>query len=177
MPNQPRSDQPETPENALLAQLPAVDLRRLTEHLELVKLPAGHVLHERDQPMSHAYFPTDCVVSLRFAVDNGMSAQLAVVGQEGMIGMAIITGGHSSISQAVLPSAGHAYRLPASVLKSEFDRGGPLSELLLKSSASVITQMAEAAALSQCVSSAFASSGSFSDAASTYAGIPNVTSH
>lgn len=137
---------PSDPQNLLLAGLPPAELARLTGTLELVPLELGQVLYESGETMSHAYFPTDCVVSLLYVMQNGASAEIAIVGNEGMIGIALFMGGDSTMSRAIVQNAGHAYRLKAQVLKDEFHRGSALSRSLLMFSSALITQMVQTAA-------------------------------
>lgn len=140
------TDQHRPQQNALLAALPAAECERLAKDLELVPLTLGQALHESGETMSHAYFPIDCVVSLLYVMKNGESAEIAIVGNEGMIGVALFMGGESSMSRAIVQNAGHAYRLKAQVLKDEFHRGGALSRLLLMFASALITQMVQTAA-------------------------------
>lgn len=133
-------------QNALLAALSTEVCDRLSEDLELVPLTLGQVLHEAHETMSHAYFPVDCVVSLLYVMNNGESAEIAVVGNEGMIGIALFMGGESTMSRAIVQNAGHAYRLKAQVLKDEFEGGGALSRLLLMFASALIAQMVQTAA-------------------------------
>ena len=133
-------------QNALIAALSAVECKRLAKDLELVPLTLGQVLYESGQTMSHAYFPIDCIVSLLYVMKNGESAEIAVVGNEGMIGIALFMGGESTLSRAIVQNAGHAYRLKAQVLKDEFHSGGALSRVLLMFASALITQMVQTAA-------------------------------
>lgn len=133
-------------QNALLAALSTAVCDRLVNDLELVPLTLGQVLHESGETMSHAYFPIDCVVSLLYVMKNGESAEIAVVGYEGMVGIALFMGGESTRSRAIVQNAGHAYRLKAQVLKEEFFSGGALSRLLLMFASALITQMVQTAA-------------------------------
>ena len=133
-------------QNSLLAALSAAECARLENDLELVPLTLGQVLYDSGQTMSHAYFPIDCVVSLLYVMKNGESAEIAIVGNEGMIGIALFMGGESTQSRAIVQNAGHAYRLKAQVLKREFSTGGPLSRLLLMFASALITQMVQTAA-------------------------------
>ncbi|MEO8019099.1 MAG: Crp/Fnr family transcriptional regulator [Pseudomonadota bacterium] len=132
--------------NALLAALPSAERARISEHLELVPLELGQVLYEAGETMSHAYFPTDCVISLLYVMKNGESAEIAIVGNEGMIGISLFMGGDSTMSRAIVQNAGHAYRLNAQVLKHEFNRGNSLSRALLMFSSALIAQMVQTAA-------------------------------
>jgi CRP-like cAMP-binding protein len=132
--------------NALLAALPSAERARFSKELELVPLTLGQVLYESGQTMGHAYFPTDCVISLLYVMKNGESAEIAIVGNEGMIGIALFMGGDSTMSRAIVQNAGHAYRLKAQVLKSEFHRGEALSRSLLMFGSALIAQMVQTAA-------------------------------
>src|SRR5471032_2139138 len=133
-------------ENALLAALSAAERERLAKDLELVPLALGQVLYESGQTMSHAYFPLDCIVSLLYVMQNGESAEIAIVGNEGMIGVPLFMGGESTQSRAIVQNAGHAYRLKAQVLKDEFYSGGALQRILLMFASALITQMVQTAA-------------------------------
>lgn len=144
--NLPATEQHRPQQNALLAALPAAECERLVADLELVPLTLGQVLHESGQTMSHAYFPLDCIVSLLYVMQSGDSAEIAVVGNEGMIGIALFMGGESTMSRAIVQNAGHAYRLKAQVLKDEFHSGGAFSRLLLMFASALITQMVQTAA-------------------------------
>jgi CRP-like cAMP-binding protein len=140
------NDQRRPQQNALIAALSVAVCERLAHDLELVPLTLGQVLHESGETMSHAYFPIDCVVSLLYVMKNGESAEIAVVGNEGMIGIALFMGGESTMSRAIVQNAGYAYRLKAQVLKDEFLSGGALSRLLLMFASALITQMVQTAA-------------------------------
>ena len=141
-----RTDRHRPQQNALFASLPASECGRLAKDLELVPLELGQVLYESGEKMSHAYFPIDCVVSLLYVMKNGESAEIAIVGNEGMIGVALFMGGESTMSRAVVQNAGHAYRMKAQVLKDEFDSWGALSRVLLMFGSALITQMVQTAA-------------------------------
>jgi CRP-like cAMP-binding protein len=132
--------------NALLAALPSAERARFSDHLELVPLALGQVLYESGETMRHAYFPTDCVISLLYVMKNGESAEIAIVGNEGMIGLALFMGGDSTMSRAIVQNSGHAYRLRAQVLKDEFRRGSALTRSLLMFGSALITQMVQTAA-------------------------------
>jgi CRP-like cAMP-binding protein len=140
------ADQHRPQQNALIAGLSAAERERLAKDLERVPLTLGQVLYESGQTMSHAYFPIDCIVSLLYVMKNGESAEIAVVGNEGMIGIALFMGGESTLSRAIVQNAGDAYRLKAQVLKDEFHSGGALSRLLLMFASALITQMVQTAA-------------------------------
>ena len=117
--------------NDLLAALPEAHIERWLPHLELVEMPLGAVLYESGKLESHAYFPTSGIVSLLYVMKNGDSAEIAVVGNEGMVGVALFMGGNTTTSRAVVQAAGLGYRLKASHLTEAFDLGGPLAKLLL----------------------------------------------
>ena len=136
---------PNTPtQNDLLAALPAADYQRLLPDLELVPLPLGMAVYESGGKLDYVYFPTDCIVSLLYVLEYGASAEIAVVGHEGLVGVALFMGGESTSSRAVVQSAGFAYRLASKVLKKEFEYG-PLQHLLLRYTQALITQMAQTA--------------------------------
>jgi len=132
-------------QNHLLAALPAADCERLLPHLELVPMELGRALYESGSPQGFVYFPTTCIVSLLYVMEDGSSAEIAVVGNEGGVGIALFMGGESMPSRAVVQSAGYAYRLRASVLKTEFGQGGELQHLMLRYTQALITQMAQTA--------------------------------
>jgi CRP-like cAMP-binding protein len=131
--------------NRLLATLPAGDFARLEPHLELVALPLGWAVYESGAVQGYVYFPTSAIVSLLYLLENGASAEIAVVGNDGVVGIALFMGGETTPSRAVVQSAGEGYRLAARVLKQEFDRGGALQHMLLRYTQALITQMAQTA--------------------------------
>ncbi len=143
--NTSRSATPPPLQNQLLAALPPADYKRILPHLESVELPLGLALYEPGSRLSYVYFLTGGIVSLLYVMENGASAEIAITGCEGMVGISLFMGGESTPSRAVVQSAGHAYRLPASVLKKEFDSGGELQHLLLRFTQALITQMAQTA--------------------------------
>src|SRR5436190_2222151 len=132
-------------QNHLLAALPAAESERLSPQLELVPMPLGEALYESGGKLQHVYFPTTSIVSLLYVLENGASAEIAVVGNEGILGISLFMGGETTPSRAVVQSAGYAYRLKASLMKKEFERGGPLQYLLLRYTQALITQMAQTA--------------------------------
>ena len=132
-------------DNHLLAALPTEVQHRLLPHLELVPMPLGTVLYESGDTMRYAYFPIDCIVSLLYVMVDGASAEISVVGNEGLIGVALFMGGLSTPSRALVQSAGHAYRMPGQRLKDEFNRHAELMLLLLRYTQALITQMAQTA--------------------------------
>ena len=131
--------------NILLAALPTADYERLLPNLEFAPLPLGLSLYESGDKMSHVYFPTDGIVSILSAMENGACGEIAVTGNEGVVGISLFMGGESTLSRAVVQSAGHAYRLLAKFVKQEFERGGELQHLLLRFTQALITQMAQTA--------------------------------
>ena len=132
-------------QNHLLAALPAEEYARLLPHLEWIPLPLGHVLYEPGIQMRHVYFPTTSIVSLLYVMEDGASAEIAVVGNEGVVGVSLFMGGESTTSRGVVQSDGHAYRLNAQLLKDEFFRAGPMQRLLLRYTQALLTQMAQTA--------------------------------
>jgi CRP-like cAMP-binding protein len=132
-------------QNHLLTALPAAEYERLLPDLELVPLELGGALYESGSQQEYVYFPTASIVSLLYDMVDGSSAEIAVVGNEGAVGIALFMGGETTPSRAVVQSAGHGYRLKASLLKREFERGGPLQYLLLRYTQTLITQMAQTA--------------------------------
>ena len=132
-------------QNHLLAALSAGERDRLYPHLRLVPLPLGKVLYESGDVLGHVYFPTDSIVSLLYVLADGASAEISVVGNEGLIGVALFMGGETTPSRAIVQSAGHAYRLIGQLLKDEFHRNGELQLLLLRYTQALITQMAQTA--------------------------------
>ena len=132
-------------QNHLLAALSAPELERLEPHLELAPLPLGKVLYEPGSVLHHVYFPTDSIVSLLYVLEDGASAEIAVVGNEGIIGVALFMGGETTPSRAVVQSAGYGYRLKGQLLKQEFNRSGAMQHLLLRYTQALLTQMAQTA--------------------------------
>ncbi len=132
-------------QNHLLAALTQEIQERLIPHLERVTLPLGKVLYESGDALRHVYFPTDAIVSLLYVMEDGASAEISVVGNEGLIGVAVFMGGESTPSRAIVQSAGHAYRLPGQKLKDEFNRHGERLQLMLRYTQALITQMAQTA--------------------------------
>jgi CRP-like cAMP-binding protein len=131
--------------NHLLAGLSPEERNRLFPHLQYVAMPLGKVLYESGDLMHHVYFPVDCIVSLLYVMEDGQSAEISVVGNEGLIGIAVFMGGDTTPSRAIVQSAGHAYRLDGNRLKDEFHRNGGMQVLLLRYTQALITQMAQTA--------------------------------
>jgi CRP-like cAMP-binding protein len=132
-------------QNHLLAALPIKDFERILPKLKLVPMVLGDVLYESGSRLRNVYFPTTTIVSLLYMLADGASAEIAVVGNEGMIGVSLFMGGETTTNRAVVQSAGHAYRLPSQVLKDEFTRAGAMQHLLLRYTQALITQMAQTA--------------------------------
>jgi CRP-like cAMP-binding protein len=132
-------------QNYLLAALSPEERQRIFPHLHLVSMPLGKVLYESGDALEYVYFPTDSIVSLLYVLESGASAEISVVGNEGLIGIALFMGGGTTPSRAIVQSAGHAYRLAGQKLKDEFHRSGGLQLLLLRYTQALITQMAQTA--------------------------------
>ena len=132
-------------QNHLLTALPAKDYARLLPDLEPIAMPLGWVVYESGSRLGYVYFPTTCIVSLLYVMESGASAEIAIVGEEGLVGISLFMGGESTPSRAVVQSAGAGYRLKASVLKREFAMGGELQHLALRYTQALITQMAQTA--------------------------------
>ena len=132
-------------DNRLLAALPHVEWERWRPQLELVEMPLGKVLYEPGTTLAHVYFPTTSIVSLLYVMEDGASAEIAVVGREGLVGISLFMGGATTPSRAVVQSAGQAFRLTADLMLQEFNRAGPVLHLLLRYTQALITQMAQTA--------------------------------
>jgi CRP-like cAMP-binding protein len=132
-------------QNHLLAALTAPEQERLFPQLELVPMPLGMGVHESGSRLGHVYFPTTCIVSLLYVMEDGASAEIAVVGNEGLVGVALFMGGETTPSRAVVQSAGYAYRLAGARLKEEFGRNGSMQHLMLRYTQALLTQMAQTA--------------------------------
>lgn len=136
---------PEHADSELLSSLPPDVLARLLPHLDRTELPLGKVLYESGGTMSHVHFPSTAIVSLLYVLEDGASAEIAVVGREGLVGISLFMGGGTTPSRAVVQSAGAGYRLPAAVTQAEFNRSGPFMHLMLRYTQALITQMAQTA--------------------------------
>ena len=132
-------------ENYLFLALPDEARERVFPHLERVSMPLGQVLYESGASLQHVYFPTDSIISLLYVMEDGASAEIAVVGNEGMVGVALFMGGETTPNRAIVQSAGFAYRLRGQVLKQEFSRSGAMQHLLLRYTQALLTQMAQTA--------------------------------
>ena len=132
-------------QNHILAALPPAERERLFPHLQLVPMPLGKVLYESGELLRHVYFPTDSIVSLLYVMEDGASAEISVIGNEGVIGVALFMGGETTPSRSIVQSAGSAYRLTGRRLKEEFNRHGEMLHLLLRYTQALLTQMAQTA--------------------------------
>ena len=132
-------------QNQLLAAMPEAEWKRWLPEIEAIDLPLAQVLYEPGSTLSHVYFPTTAIISMLYVLENGASAEIAVVGNEGLIGISLFMGGDSTPSRAVVQSAGKGLRLPAQALKDEFNRGGAVLHLLLRYTQALITQMSQTA--------------------------------
>jgi CRP-like cAMP-binding protein len=136
---------PDPHQNHLLDALPSDDYERVATHLELLPMKLGDVLYESGAHLRHVYFPTTSIISLLYVMEDGASAEIAIVGNEGLLGISLFMGGDTTPSRAVVQSAGHAFRLKADLLKIEFARFGPTMHLLLRYTQALITQMSQTA--------------------------------
>jgi len=136
---------PDPRHNRLLAALPPAEWARWASHLEPVDMPLGKVLYESGSRLSHVYFPTTSIVSLLYVMEDGASAEIAVVGNEGIVGISLFMGGESTPSRALVQSGGQGFRLKANLMLGEFNRAGPVLHLLLRYTQALITQMAQTA--------------------------------
>ena len=136
---------PDPKRNELLAALPDTVWQRWLPLLELVELPLGQVLYEPGARLKHLYFPSTAIVSLLSVMENGASAEIAVVGYEGVVGISLFMGGESTPSRAVVQSAGQGFMLPAEIIQEEFNRAGPVMHVMLRYTQALITQMAQTA--------------------------------
>jgi len=132
-------------QNHLLKALPQADYDRIFPSLELVPMPLGEALYESGGRLQHVYFPTTAIVSLLYVLEDGSSAEIAVVGCEGILGISLFMGGETTPNRAVVQSAGYGYRMKSSMLKQEFARGGVMFNLLLRYTQALITQMSQTA--------------------------------
>jgi CRP-like cAMP-binding protein len=139
------SDSHDPHQNHLLAALPSLEYERLFPHLELTEMLLGEAVCEPGIPMRYVYFPTTCIVSLLYVMENGASAEIAVVGNEGIVGVSLFMGGETTTSRAVVQSAGYAYRLTGQHLKDAFFLAGPVQRLLLRYTQALLTQMSQTA--------------------------------
>ncbi|HET8747571.1 MAG TPA: Crp/Fnr family transcriptional regulator [Ramlibacter sp.] len=140
------ASQPDPRNNRILAALPSEEWARWEPELEAVSMPLGQVLSESGVVMTHVYFPTTSIVSLLYVMEDGASAEIAVIGNEGLVGISLFMGGETTPSRCVVQSAGEGFRMRARVLKSEFNRSGPVLNLLLRYTQALITQMVQTAA-------------------------------
>jgi CRP-like cAMP-binding protein len=130
-------------QNHLLDSLPASEREQIDPHLQLVEMPLGKVVYEPGDLRRYAYFPTDCIVSLLYILEDGASTEISIVGNDGLVGLALFMGGGTTPGRAVVQSGGHAYRLPGQKLREEFHRNAAIRLLLLRYTQALITQMAQ----------------------------------
>ena len=140
-----RTPAPDPLRNLLLAALPDSEWQRWLPQLEWVNLPLGQVICEPGRTLSHVYFPATAIVSLLYMTESGATAEIAVVGREGIVGISLFMGGEFTPTQAVVQSAGYGFRLKASAIKEAFNRSGPVMQLLLRYTQALITQVAQTA--------------------------------
>jgi len=133
------------PKNFLLAALPAVELKRVKRHLELISFTLGTVLYESGDRLDYVYFPTTAIISLLYEMENGATAEIGVVGNDGVLGIAVFMGGETTPNRAIIQSAGEAYRMDAKSMKAEFTLGGVFHNLLLRYTQALITQISQTA--------------------------------
>jgi len=143
--SQPAPQSADYRQNHLLQAMDSPEFAPVLAQLEMVDLPLGCVLYESGMTMNDAYFPTTAIVSLLYVMESGATAEIAVVGHEGMVGISLFMGGNSTPSRAVVQSAGKGMRLRASILKKEFDRAGPFLHLLLRYTQALLTHMSQTA--------------------------------
>lgn len=132
-------------QNHLLDALPVAEYDRLFPNLELVHMPLGQALYESGGRLNYVYFPTTAIISLLYVLENGASAEIAIVGNEGILGISLFMGGETTPSRAVVQSAGWGYRLKSAIIKEEFNQGGATMRLLLRYTQALITQMTQTA--------------------------------
>jgi CRP-like cAMP-binding protein len=141
------SSSPHNPnQNHLLAALPTAEFDRVAANLELVPMRVGESIYEPGGQLQHVYFPTTAIVSLLYVLESGASAEIAGVGNEGILGISLFMGGNTTPSSAVVQTAGHGYRLPGKLLRAEFNRAGLMRRLLLRYTQALLTQMCQTAA-------------------------------
>ncbi len=139
-------DAPQSPkQNHLLASLPPAEYERIAPRLELIAMPLGEVIYESGSTLRHAYFPTTAIVSLQYLMENGASSEIAGVGNEGVLGISLFLGGNSTLTRAIVQTAGHGYQLQAQWLMEEFNRAGPMMRLMLRYTQALMTQMSQTA--------------------------------
>lgn len=132
-------------QNHLLAALPAEIAERVFPHLELILMPIGAVLYDSGSPLHYVYFPTTAIVSMHYVMENGASAEIAGVGNEGVLGVSLFMGGNTTPSLATVQTGGHGYRLRGGLMMAEFNRAGPMMRLMLRYTQALMTQMAQTA--------------------------------
>jgi CRP-like cAMP-binding protein len=138
-------EDPNPRQNRLLAVLPKIEYARLEPHLELADLGLGTAVYESGEHMDHVYFPTTAIISLLYVLENGASAEIAVVGNEGVVGIALFLGGETTPNRAIVQSSGKAYRLKGQALMREFNRAASLQHLLMRYTMALLAQMSQTA--------------------------------
>jgi len=136
---------PDPRQNHLLSVLPTTEYARLLPLLELAELPLGKAVYESGEHLNHVYFPTTAIISLLYVLENGASAEISVVGNEGVVGIALFMGGETTLNRAIVQSAGQAYRLKGQLLLQEFNRAGALQHLLMRYTMALLAQMSQTA--------------------------------
>jgi len=131
--------------NHILDTMQPDERARLALVIERVQMPLGEVIHETGAPQTYVYFPIDCIVSLLYVLENGDTAEVAIVGNDGLVGMPVITGGSRSPHRATVQAAGFAFRMPAKNLRAEFERGGPAQQILLRYSQALMILIGQTA--------------------------------
>jgi CRP-like cAMP-binding protein len=139
------TDDPLSHLNYLLAALPSDERERIAPHLSPVTMQLGQVVYESGDHLSHVYLPTTAIISMLYVMENGASAEIAVVGRDGLLGVALFMGGETMPNRAIVQSAGQAFRLSGEIVKQEFARGGAIQRLFLRYTQALITQMAQTA--------------------------------
>ncbi|MCM0613145.1 Crp/Fnr family transcriptional regulator [Marinobacter sediminum] len=132
-------------QNHLLAEIPEHSKSRVFQSLRLVELKLGDVIYESDQPIEFVYFPTNCIISLLYVMRSGASAEISVIGNEGLVGVSVVLGGSSTPNRAIVQSSGYAYQMPVAELEQEFNASADLRVLTLRYTQALITQMSQTA--------------------------------
>jgi len=132
-------------QNHLLASLSAAELKRLSPHLEKVEMPLGHVIYESGRVLDYVYFPTTCIISLLYVMENGATAEIGIAGNNGLVGIALFMGGETTSNRAVVQSSGEAVRMRAADIREAFKLGGVFQNVLLRYTQSLMTQISQTA--------------------------------
>jgi CRP-like cAMP-binding protein len=139
------SEKTDPRQNHLLAAVPETEWVRFAPHLTPVDMPLGHPVYESGGEQPYVYFPTDCIVSLLYVMEDGSAAEIAIVGNEGLVGISLFMGGGSTVNRAVVQSAGSAFRVKAQFIRDEFFEAGPVQQLFLKYTLALVAQMGQTA--------------------------------